>query len=144
MQFLYQVDLRREDALAGLDEFLDQARAEGLLANDDARAFCRRIIEGTRTHVAEIDTLLRKVARNWGLERMAVVDRNILRMATWEMLYSRDVPPKVAINEAIELGKRYSTANSGAFVNGILDRIRIDKVDAAADSTEAGVETASE
>jgi transcription antitermination factor NusB len=92
----------------------------------------------------EIDTLLRKVARNWGLERMAVVDRNILRMATWEMLYSRDVPPKVAINEAIELGKRYSTANSGAFVNGILDRIRIDKVDAAAGSAEASVETASE
>lgn len=142
MQFLYQVDLRSDDALHGLDEFLDQARAEGLLANDDAKTFCRRIIEGTRNHVAEIDTILRKVARNWGLERMAVVDRNILRMATWEMLYSRDVPAKVAINEAIELGKRYSTANSGAFVNGILDRIRIDKVDAAATPNEAGAESA--
>jgi N utilization substance protein B len=61
---------------------------------------------------------------------MAVIDRNVLRLATWEMLHSKDVPPKVAINEAIELGKRFSTQNSGAFINGILDKIKSRHVDA--------------
>ena len=64
------------------------------------------------------------VARNWDIKRMAIVDRNILRMAAYELLYKPDVPPVVAINEAIDLAKRYSTENSGSFVNGILDRIR--------------------
>ena len=79
---------------------------------------------------------LQSVTRNWDLRRMAVVDRNVLRMAVYELMWCADVPHKVAINEAIEIGKKFSTANSGGFVNGILDRIRIDhsrSADAATD-----------
>ncbi len=64
------------------------------------------------------------MAQNWKISRMAVIDRNVLRMATYELLHCADIPPKVAINEAIELGKRYSTEKSGAFINGILDKIK--------------------
>jgi hypothetical protein len=67
--------------------------------------------------------MIQGVAQNWNISRMAVVDRNVLRLATFELLHCQDIPPKVAINEAIELGKRYSTQNSGAFINGILDKI---------------------
>lgn len=128
MQFLYQVDLRGEAVWSDVEAFLENASKDGVLPDADAREFARRLILGTKRHRDEIDTLLKSVARNWDLRRMAAVDRNILRMSAYEMLWCRDVPPKVAINEAIELGKRFSTANSGAFVNGILDRIRIDKL----------------
>ena len=74
-----------------------------------------------------IDLLLTEAAQNWGLMRMATIDRNALRIGCYEMLHEPEVPTKVAINEAIELAKRYSTEQSGAFVNGILDRIRKDR-----------------
>ena len=128
MQFLYQVDLRGETAWSEVEDFLDHASKDGVLPDADSKEFARRLILGTKRHKEEIDALLKSVARNWDLRRMAAVDRNILRMSAYEMLWCKDVPPKVAINEAIELGKRFSTANSGAFVNGILDRIRIDKL----------------
>jgi N utilization substance protein B len=88
------------------------------------------------------------VTKNWDLRRMATVDRNVLRMAVYELAHCDDVPPKVAINEAIELGKKFSTANSGGFVNGILDRIRIDlereraAAPPASDAGTAGAATA--
>lgn len=126
IQFLYQTDLRGESAWVDLEEFLDQATRDGLLPDSDSQAFARRLVEGTRRHLPQIDELLRAVARNWDLRRMAVVDRNVLRMAIYELLHCPDIPPKVTINEAIEIGKKYSTANSGAFINGILDRIRLD------------------
>ena len=135
LQFLYQADLRGETVWADFDAFLDNAVQDGVLTDSDAREFCRRLVLGTRKHQVEIDGLLKGVARNWDLRRMAAVDRNVLRMSTFEMLYCKDVPPKVSINEAIELGKRFSTANSGAFVNGILDRIRIDHVAATEAAT---------
>jgi N utilization substance protein B len=75
-----------------------------------------------REHQSEIDALIGKASRNWRLERMARVDRNLLRLAVYELKYCSDVPAKVAINEAIEIAKRYGTAESPAFVNGILDR----------------------
>jgi N utilization substance protein B len=143
VQFLYQADLRRADAeppvagpadarggpapsRADLESFLDQAKTDGLLPDEDSRTFARRLILGTLEHTEAIDQLLRSVARNWDLKRMAVVDRNVLRMAIYELLHCPDIPPKVTINEAIEIGKKFSTANSGAFINGILDRIRLD------------------
>lgn len=109
-----------------LTEFLDDAEAQGQLKDEDGRAFTRRLVKGALQHKDEIDRILRRVARNWNLERMAAVDRNVLRMAVYELLHCAEVPPKVTINEAIEIAKRYSTANSGGFVNGIIDRIRID------------------
>lgn len=130
MQFLYQLDLRGESLREDLDSFLDDAAAEGLLRDADSREFARRLIVGTLDQRAELDALITKVARNWQIERMATVDRNVLRMATYELLHCREIPAKVVINEAIEVGKRFSTANTGGFINGILDRIRIDYVDA--------------
>lgn len=105
-----------------LDAFLADA-SEDL----ETRGFAKRLISGARRVMAETDVTLRSVTRNWDLKRMAAIDRNILRMAIFELLHCPDIPPKVAINEAIELGKKYSTANSGAFINGILDRVRIDR-----------------
>jgi N utilization substance protein B len=83
-------------------------------------------VQGTLAQRDAIDLRLKGVTRNWDLKRMAVIDRNVLRMAVYELTSCPDIPPKVTINEAIELGKKFSTANSGGFVNGILDRIRLD------------------
>lgn len=139
MQFLYQLDLRGDDADLDARHFLDVAEADD--ADDgpapsarskrsgtdrEVRDFALRLIEGTRQHREEADRLLASVTRNWDLSRMAAVDRNVLRLAIFEILYCPDIPHKVTINEAIELGKRFSTANSGGFINGILDRVRID------------------
>lgn len=129
MQVLFQFDVRGEryaDELGKSSTSLcaDEANQEG--DGGDLVEFAARLVDGTLQHRADIDRRLQSVTRNWDLRRMAIVDRNVLRMAAYELMFCSDVPPKVAINEAIELGKKYSTANSGGFVNGILDRIRID------------------
>ena len=148
MQVLFQFDLRGQQT-AGDQQSADEmggsvaqlcraelfADAEGEqmeqpdklgAADREVVEFAARLVEGTIAHRDAIDQRLQSVTRNWDLRRMAVVDRNVLRMAVFELLHCADVPPKVAINEAIEIGKKFSTANSGGFVNGILDRIRID------------------
>ncbi len=89
----------------------------------EVKEFGRRLLDGTITHLPEIDEKLRTYAREWSLERMANVDRNILRLALYEMLYLDDVPLSVSINEAVELAKIYSTPDSGRFINGILGKI---------------------
>ena len=99
--------------------------------DNETRIFAKQLIDGTRKSLTSIDALLARVARNWDLNRMAVIDRNVLRMAVYELLSCHDIPPKVTINEAIELGKKYSTMNSGAFINGILDRVHLDHLDAS-------------
>jgi transcription antitermination factor NusB len=119
LQFLYQRDLRGPDLLDGLEAFL-----KGEESDREARTFATKLVEGTVEHEDEINQRIQSVAQNWDIGRMAVIDRNVLRIATFELLHCRDIPPKVAINEAIELGKRYSTQNSGAFINGILDKIK--------------------
>ena len=90
--------------------------------------YADELIRGTFTHLREIDELLSSYAENWTIERMAAVDRNVLRIAVYEMLFSKGVPPVVAINEAVDIAKKFSTPLSGAFVNGILDRIREEKL----------------
>ena len=119
LQFLYQLDLRG-------DEFLEETRSflRGEEGDKGTREFAQELIEGTVENIEEINDLIRCVAQNWDIERMAVIDRNVLRMATFELLHCPDIPPKVSINEAIELGKRYSTQNSGGFINGVLDKIK--------------------
>ena len=120
LQLLYQIDARGDDIMATMDQFF-----EGEEANDEeVRAFARELVNGTRGATDEIDEILTAAAENWRLNRMALVDRNILRMAVFEMLHIDEIPSKVTINEAIELGKRFSTKQSGSFINGILDRIR--------------------
>lgn len=87
------------------------------------RAFADRLVDGVLANQVEIDRLIQKHALNWTLNRMSIIDRNILRCAVFEILMLSDVPVKVTINEAIEIAKRYSDEESGAFVNGILDHI---------------------
>src|SRR5262245_8815701 len=126
MQVLFQFDLRGPGYAEELGKTLRELCADESEGQSDVLEFAARLVEGTLAHREEIDQRLQSVTRNWDLRRMANVDRNVLRMAMHELMFCQDVPPKVAINEAIELGKKYSTANSGGFVNGILDRIRID------------------
>ena len=87
-------------------------------------AYLVRLVEGVTAHQEELDKLIRQYSENWRLERMAAVDRNILRLALYELLHEPDVPAKVVINEAVELAKQYGSEESGSFINGILDRIR--------------------
>jgi transcription antitermination protein NusB len=128
LQILYQLDvqdqLTDEQALGLFWRHFATRDEEPVseLDNDEARGFAEELVKGVRAHLAEIDTQLGQASKNWRLERMARVDRNLLRLALFELKWSADVPAKVAINEAIEIAKRYGTAESPAFVNGILDR----------------------
>ena len=87
----------------------------------EALLYARRLVEGTTTHLAELDEMIREQAENWRLERMSAVDRNVLRLAVYELLYEGDVPKLVVLDEAIELAKRFGSEQSGRFVNGLLD-----------------------
>ena len=118
LQFLYTLDVRGSEILEDLDDFLTESGASRL-----ARRFATELVHGVVKHQAELDAGIVRVAQHWSLERMPPVDRNILRLASFELLHCPEIPIGVALNEAIELGKRYSTANSGAFINGILDKI---------------------
>lgn len=89
----------------------------------DVRSFAESLVLGVRKHDSEIDGYIQSASTNWKLERMALVDRNILRIATYELRHLPDIPPKVSLNEAIEIAKRYGSEDSGSFINGILDKI---------------------
>ena len=119
LQFLYQLDLRGPDLLGEAKSFFRDEEPDKA-----AREFAAQLVNGVVAHKEELDQVIRGVAQNWEIARMAVIDRNVLRMAAFELFHCPDVPPKVAINEAIELGKRFSTQNSGAFINGILDKVK--------------------
>jgi transcription antitermination factor NusB len=121
LQLLYQLDLRGDDVLGEVDSYLEG----GSGGDPEVRAFAGELIHGYLDRRVEIDRRIEEVARNWQLRRMAAIDRNILRLGAYELLYRNDIPPLVAINEAIEIAKKYSTKNSGPFVNGILDNIRM-------------------
>lgn len=85
--------------------------------------FAATLLNGVIEHLCVIDSLIKKYAKNWGINRMAVIDRNILRIACFELIFLEDVPPKVAINEAIELAKRFGDIDSPRFINGVVDKI---------------------
>lgn len=90
----------------------------------EVRAFTEELVAGTVAHREEIDALITRYAEHWRFSRIALVDRNILRVATYEFLFQKDIPEKVIINEAIEIAKQYGSEDSGRFVNGILDKLR--------------------
>jgi transcription antitermination protein NusB len=119
VQFLYQRDLNPTSELADLQVFY---KMRGL--SPSARRFCDALVPGVLTSQDSIDALIRDHADNYELHRISAVDRNIMRLAIYEMLHCPEVPPVVSINEAIEIAKKYSTDESGKFVNGVLDRIR--------------------
>lgn len=118
LQLLYQ-----HDQNPGLQ--LEEARAFLLRRLQDAElaAWAEELYQGTLNHRAAIDERLSKTAENWSVHRMAVVDRNLLRLGVYEMTIQGQTPPRVVIDEAVELAKRFGTAESPAFVNGILDRL---------------------
>ena len=91
------------------------------------RAFAERLAEGASTHQSAIDPLIKKYAENWEISRMATVDRCILRLAAYELVHELETPINVIINEAVEIAKKFSTAESGKFVNGILDKIKLER-----------------
>ena len=91
--------------------------------DDEVQDFANSLVRGVCEHFDDIDRLIQKASTNWKLERMALVDRNILRLATYELRFLSDIPHKVTLNEAIEIGKRYGSEDSSAFINGILDKI---------------------
>jgi len=146
VQFLFQHDLNPPaDLLAALEHFWESQRAAAIAEDKGAatwgqpaelppptpeevaiREFADPLIRGTLEHRDEADTVIKKHAKNWDLHRMAAVDRNVLRLAIYEMLHRDDIPPVVSINEAVDIAKKFSTRESGAFVNGILDRLRGD------------------
>jgi len=119
LQVLYQLNITKEDAKRALAQFQEHFSPQG-----EADEFLRRLVLGVLEHCRELDRLIEQHLENWRLDRINVIDRNILRMALFELLYCEDIPPKVTINEAIDLGKRYGSEDSGSFINGILDRIQ--------------------
>ena len=92
--------------------------------SNNARPFFERIIKGLEQFGSEIDSVIKQFSSNWKISRMSCVDRNIVRIAIYELLYCDDIPAKVSINEAVDIGKKFGTEESGAFINGILDSIR--------------------
>ncbi|MDY7229937.1 transcription antitermination factor NusB [Hyalangium rubrum] len=99
------------------------ASAEEGKPDPDAVKFAQELVEGVHAHQAEIDQLIEKHSHNWRLDRMSRIDRNVLRLGVFELKYRPDIPKKVSINEAVELGKNFGTEESSAFVNGLLDRV---------------------
>jgi N utilization substance protein B len=120
LQVLYQTDLNPGLVPAEIGRFIERR----LLGDKNLCEFTQALIAGVHEHRPRIDALISEVAENWRIDRMAAIDRNILRLGAYEILYCPDVPTKVAINESLELAKRYSTAQSSRFVNGILDRLQ--------------------
>jgi len=120
IQFLYQRDLNAGTGPMELDAYY---RFRSL--SPSAKRFCDRLIRGALEQLESLDENIRSHADNYDLHRLSAVDRNVLRLATYEIIHCPDTPPVVAINEAIEIAKKYSTEESGKFVNGILDRIRL-------------------
>jgi N utilization substance protein B len=119
LQVLYQLNITKQDVIAALTQF-----QEHFLSNGEADEFLKRLVLGVLEHCQELDRLIEQYSENWHLDRINIVERNILRMALFELLYCEEIPPKVTINEAIDLGKRYGSEDSGSFINGILDRIQ--------------------
>jgi N utilization substance protein B len=128
VQFLYQNDLQADtppgEAITHFWAlYADQGKAA---PSAKTRVFTEQLIHGVTSHQAEIDARIKECTANYELHRLAAVDRNILRVAIFELLHSLDVAPVVIINEAVEIAKKYGTEKSGGFVNGVLDRIKKD------------------
>jgi N utilization substance protein B len=146
VQFLFQYDLNRPENLDDALQLFWRSQLAAALAEEKGKArwgevvelppptaeeaairvFAEPLVRGTIEHLAELDGQITKYAQNWDLHRMAVVDRNVLRLAIYEMLHREDIPPVVSINEAVDIAKRFSTEESGKFVNGILDKVKGD------------------
>jgi N utilization substance protein B len=133
LQLLYQRDLNTNVSRLVIERF-----AADRLRDPALSTFCLELYDSVVQHGADIDQRLSAAAENWRLHRMAAVDRNVLRLGAFELLYYPQTPPSVALDEAIELARRYGSADSPAFVNGVLDKIRQDQAAIAADEPASG------
>lgn len=120
MQALFYMDASQSASPQMLERF-----CENFTPPKKVRPFFMKLVTGVLEANPQIDTLIERFSKNWRIHRMSCVDRNIMRIAVFEMLYCPDIPPKVSINEAIDVGKKFGTEESGAFINGIIDSIRI-------------------
>ena len=122
LKILYQADITHREIDRAVESFF--AEEETLEEKDpQINEFCKRLVFGVHEHLPRIDEKISQYATNWQLKRMAIIDRNILRLGVFELHYASDIPPKVTINEAVELAKKYGDLESSKFVNGILDNI---------------------
>jgi N utilization substance protein B len=120
LQMLFQVDLTGEPVGSVFAEFW-----KGQSAETEVRDFAESLVRGVLKHRETLDGAVAASAQHWRVERMAVVDRNVLRLAVYEILFHEETPPPVVIDEAIEVAKKYGSAESGSFINGILDDVRL-------------------
>ncbi len=118
LQVLYELDVQGIDVREAIERFWGNFDAP-----EETRTFSSFLIEGVWNNREQIDKLISGSSENWTMARMSRVDKSILRMAVYELMFCHDIPPKVTLNEAIDLGKGYGSENSGAFINGILDAL---------------------
>jgi len=119
MQALFYMDMRNNLSLPMLESFCDNFRPP-----KKVHPFFLTLVNGVVAAKSDIDALIEQFSKNWKINRMSCVDRNVMRIAVYELLYCEDIPPKVSINEAVDVGKKFGTEESGAFINGIMDSIR--------------------
>lgn len=119
LQVLFQLNITKQETIKALNQFQEHFAPDG-----EADEFLKRLVLGVLEHRQELDRLIEQYSENWRLDRINIIERNILRMALFELLYCEEIPPKVTINEAIDLGKWYGSGDSGGFINGILDRVQ--------------------
>jgi N utilization substance protein B len=119
MQALFYIDMQKEDPKEMAQLFINDFKPSRKTLD-----FFWKLINGVIEQKDKIDALIEQTSNNWKVSRMACIDRNIIRIGVYEILYLNDIPSKVTINEAIDIGKRYGTEDSGAFINGVLDSIR--------------------
>ncbi len=120
MQALFYMDMGQNDSKEAVKLF-----CENFVTSKRNLPFFLELVNGVIEAMPEIDSAIERFSSNWKISRMSIVDRNIMRLAVYEMLFRKDIPSKVSINEAIDIGKKFGTKESGAFINGILDSIRI-------------------
>ena len=120
MQALFYMDMNDEHSEELLDRF-----CQNFSPSHRTMSFLLKIVNGVLGARSEIDVLIERFSQNWKIQRMSLVDRNVMRIAVYELLYCEDIPPKVSINEAVDVGKKYGSEESGAFINGIIDSVRM-------------------
>ena len=121
LKALYQIEMTKDNCPDSLDTFWADHKAEA-----DVKEFAVELVSGTMENLKKIDEVIARHTDNWEISRMAKVDRNIMRMAAYELLFRDDIPPRVSINEAVDIAKKYGDIESGKFVNGVLDSIKGD------------------
>jgi len=120
MQALFYMDIRKKSSQEMLERFCENFRPSKKI-----RPFFLELVNGVLRVKSDIDALIEQFSKNWKIGRMTCVDRNVIRIAVYEILYCEDIPLKVSINEAVDVGKKFGSEESGAFINGIIDSVRI-------------------